>query len=347
MHSSTLEDFIQDGISYNNIVYENTDLSVALKNGKKPLDSWMRNLTIDQRLTKFFQFCQAFDRREDRLLSQDYQIFSHRLHWHEHPFCDLMRSMTSLRDILWYTLVFSFTNEHWGTLTHLIERGVEATREKFASERHARNDLFQIYYPLNTNVKDWLLTGPLQAADAMSHHLENVKRPYSMMEFAKLLEKHFKEQQGFRSPLYPCKNAARYLAMSFPNLVDPESVLYGGTGHFDGLHQIFGGKNINGKAKYTVDMDGQFIPENDMCRLWLEQMQILCEDSRNPMTSQRMLNVEDKSCFFMKHIAITHGFKSPTKRIPYNWIFPNNFNLAKHPDGKVVLDGTGYRHINV
>lgn len=342
---STLENFIEDGIVYDNIIYKDTDFTVELKNGKKPIDSWMRHWTLDQRLEKFFEFCHAFDRREDELLAKDYQIFSHRLHWHEHPFCDLMRSKTSLRDILWYTLVFSFSNEHWGTLTHLIDRGVESTREKFSRERHARNDLFQIYYPKNTNVKEWLLTGPLKAAEAMCDKLENRETPYSMMQFAKLLEKHFKEEQGFRSPLYPCKNAARYLAMSFPHLVDPESVLYGGTGHFDGLHQIFGGKNINGKAQYSIDGDGQFVPENDVCRLWLEQMKILCEDSRNPMKSQRMLNVEDKTCFMFKHIAITHGVKSPTKRIPYNWIFPNDFNLAKHPQGRVVLDGKGYRQL--
>jgi hypothetical protein len=109
------------------------------------------------------------------------------------------------------------------------------------------------------------------------------------------------------------------------------------------LHQIFGGKNVNGKTKYSIDEDGQFIAENDMCKLWLEEMKILCDDTRNPMTSQRMLNIEDKSCFFQKHIAITHAVKSPTKRIPYNWIFPEDFNLAKHPEGKVILDGKGYR----
>ena len=343
MSNSTLEAFIQDGIDYRNITYPDSDSSVQLKNGKKPVDSWMRNWTLDQRLEKFFEFCREFDLREDKLLANDYQIFSHRLHWHEHPFCDLIRDIKDLKDVLWYTLVFSFTNEHWGTLTHLINNGVESTRDHFSYNRHARSDLFQIYYPKNTKVKEWLLTGPLAAAEALAHKLEDLKRPYTMMEFAKIMEAYFKQHQGFRSPLYPCKNAARYLAMSFPDLVDPESVLYGGTGHFDGLHQIFGGKNINGKAKYSIDGDGQFVPENDMCKMWLEQMEILCEDSRNPMTSQKMLNVEDKTCFAFKHIAISHSVKSPTKRIPYNWIFPNSFNLAKHPEDKVILDGKGYR----
>jgi len=42
-----------------------------------------------------------------------------------------------------------------------------------------------------------------------------------------------------------------------------------------------------------------------------------------------MLNVEDKTCFFYKHIAISHGVKKPTKRIPYTWIFPKEFSLKK------------------
>jgi hypothetical protein len=58
-------------------------------------------------------------------------------------------------------------------------------------------------------------------------------------------------------------------------------------------------------------------------------MNTLANDTRNPMTVQKMLNVEDKTCFFYKHIAISHGVKSPTKRIPYTWIFPQEFSLKK------------------
>jgi hypothetical protein len=120
--------------------------------------------------------------------------------------------------------------------------------------------------------------------------------------------------------------------MSYPHLVDPETVLFGGTGHFDGLHQIFGGDNLNGKVKYDVDEDGEFKPLNKQAELWLQQMKILCEDPRNPMTSQKMLNCEDKTCFAWKHLAIGRGEKRPTKRIPYNWIFPDSFDLAKRSD---------------
>ena len=321
----SLEPFIEGSIPYRNIEYPNTT-QVLLKDGK-PTDSWMREWTQDERLEKFFEFCREFDKREDRLLREDYQIFSHRLHWHEHPFVDLMKHVSHSVDRLYYALVFSFTNEHWGTLTHLINHGEEATREYFKRNRHARSDLFQIYYPKHTNVKEWLLTGPWKAACALHSHLDGSKR-HTMMGFAKILEAHFKSVQNFRSPLYPCKNAARYLAMSFPDLVDPESVLFGGTGHFDGMHQIFR-ENVNGKAKYEIDADGEFVPKNHQANVWLAQMKLLCEDARNSMTSQKMLNVEDKTCFFYKHIAISHGIKNPTKRIPYTWIFPEDFSLKK------------------
>ena len=337
-----LEMFFEDAPVYKDITYPDIDWSVTLKKGK-PTDSWMRNWSQADRLDKYLEFLEAWDRREDHLLAQDYQIFSHRLHWHQHPFCDLMRTIDDLESLLRYCLTFSFSNEHWGTISTLIEHGPQITQEHFQQHRHARNDLFQIYYPKGTNVKEWLLRGPAQAAKALHHHLADLDRPWTMMEFAKLLEKHFKAEQNFRSPLYPCKNTARYMAMSRPDLVDPKTVLYGGTGHFDGLQQIFGGNNLNGKVKYEIGSDGEFIPLNRYANTWLAQMYILCDHSKGVIKEQHMLNHEDKTCFFYKHIAITHGVKKPTKRIPYNWIFPNNFNLANHPEGKVILNGYGYQ----
>ena len=276
---NTLTQFIND-IEYKNITYDGTS-PVALKDGK-PTESWMKDWTLDQRLDKFFEFCREFDLRRDQLLSEDYQIFSHRLHWHEHPFCDVMKDVKSDELRLFYTLVFSFSNEHWGTLTKLMNEGPEACKEHFKENRHARNDLFQIYYPKGTNVKDWLIDGPQQAAIAMHHILQgpmHTGRPYTMMEFAKKLEWYFKTEQNFRSPLYPCKNTARYIAMAYPHLVDPESVLFGGTGHFDGMAQIFG-VNLNGKVKYEIDHNGQFVPLNSNANLWLEQMHMLRDDPR-------------------------------------------------------------------
>jgi len=316
------------------IAYNNT-CEVEFK-GKKPKDSWMKDWTLDQRIDKFFEFCRVFDDRQDPLLKEEYQIFSHRLHWHEHPFCDFMKNVTDNHERMFLTLVFSFTNEHWGTFTKLLNQGIDATREHFIENRHARNDLFQIYYPKGTNVKQWILDGPLRAASDLRALLDDVevrgRRRYTMMEFAKLLEAYFKQNQNFRSPLYPCKNTARYIAMAYPHLVDPESILFGGTGHFDGLHQVFGGQNLNGKVKYKIDENGMFLAENKQAEAWLYQMDLLVNHPSNPMTSQKYLNVEDKTCFFWKHIAISHGEKRPTKNIPYTWIFDSKFNLSNHPD---------------
>ena len=334
---------LHDSFPTNDIQYPNTT-SVELKNGK-PKESWMKNWTEEERIEKFFEFCRVFDLREDSLLRQDYQIFSHRLHWHEHSYCEFMKKVTDNTERLWYTLVFSFTNEHWRTLTTLVDEGEEALKERFKDTRHARNDLFQIYYPKGTDVKEWLLWGPKKAAEAMSKHLDNLERPYTMMEFAKLMEKYFKEHQGFRSPLYPCKNTARYLAMTWPELVDPNTVLFGGTGHFDGLHQIFGGQNLNGKVQYSIDENGQFVAENKQAEEWIRQMKVLAEHPSNPIQEQMWLNLEDKTCFFYKHIAISHGIKSPTKRIPYSWIFAPDFDLAKHPENKVHVNGNTTQHL--
>jgi hypothetical protein len=64
-------------------------------------------------------------------------------------------------------------------------------------------------------------------------------------------------------------------------------------------------------------------------------MKVLVEHPLNPMVRQKYLNVEDKTCFFWKHIAISHGEKRPTKNIPYTWIFEDKFNLG---NDKLFLD---------
>jgi hypothetical protein len=64
----------------------------------------------------------------------------------------------------------------------------------------------------------------------------------------------------------------------------------------------------------------------------LKQMELLVEHPLNPIHIQKYLNIEDKTCFFWKHVAISHGEKRPTKNIPYTWIFNDKFNLSNHPD---------------
>jgi len=111
------------------------------------------------------------------------------------------------------------------------------------------------------------------------------------------------------------------------------------------MQQIFGGVNLNGKVKYSIDIDGQFIAENKHAEEWIRQMDLLVNHPNNPMESQKYLNVEDKTCFFYKHIAISHGIKSPTKRIPYTWIFDGEFNLAKNPDKEINVNADTTRHL--
>jgi hypothetical protein len=45
------------------------------------------------------------------------------------------------------------------------------------------------------------------------------------------------------------------------------------------------------------------------------------------MVRQKFLNLEDKLCFFYKHIAITQGIKQTTKQIPYEWVYPREWSL--------------------
>ena len=85
--------------------------------------------------------------------------------------------------------------------------------------------------------------------------------------------------------------------------------------------------------------------ENKHAEEWLRQMDVLVNHPNNPMESQKYLNVEDKTCFFYKHIAISHGIKSPTKRIPYTWIFDGNFNLAKHPKKEILVNANTTKYL--
>jgi hypothetical protein len=294
----------------------------------KPTSSWMKDWTQEERTAKFFEFCNAYDKRQDSLLAENYQQFSHRLHWHECPFVDVVRKYNDPFMILNACLVFSFTNEHWLTFMAWHDGKEEGMKARFdEGERHARSDLFQIYYPKDTDVKEWLLTGPKKAAQAMKDMFDGRSRPYTMMECAKLLNHYFTSEQGFRNAMYPCKNAARHIAMSHPELVDPESFLHGGTGFFDGLSQVMACPNYMNKAKYVIDGYGEYKPLNKAGNDFYESMVYLCDHPNNPIQRQKFLNVEDKLCFFYKHIAIRNGIKQTTKQIPYDWVYPRNWSL--------------------
>jgi hypothetical protein len=56
-------------------------------------------------------------------------------------------------------------------------------------------------------------------------------------------------------------------------------------------------------------------------------MDYLSHHPNKPMVRQKYLNVEDKLCFFYKHIAISNGIKQTTKQIPYDWVYPKKWSL--------------------
>ena len=324
MYNATLESFM--GSDDNSIVYRNTSEPI-LKKGKVTnhlLEKW----SLEERMQKFFEFCRAYDVREEPLLKSNPQQFSHRLHWDEMPYVEEMKHEKDVEKLLHHTIVWSFSNEHWLTFRTLRDHGIDAMKNRFITERHARSDLFQIYYPKGTKVKEWLCETPQQIAKDCYPLLQS-NRPLKMMELASKLEKHTKEKYGFRNVMYPYKNLSRHIAMARPDLVDPESWVTPGTLSFYGLWQIFGGKNLFGKTKFELDENGNYEPINDQAKWLVEQFNTLAAHKDNPMERQDNINIEDKACMWCKHLFIKHGVKSTTKKIPYEWIYPRNFSLKK------------------
>ena len=312
----------------NNIIYPNIDINVELDNGGKPKKSWLHKWTEEQRILKFFEFCRAYDKREDTLLKENYQQLSHRLHWHECPFVDYMKKVDSPRDVITASILFSFTNEHWQVFNAWYSGGFKEVRDYiYAGNRHSRHDLFQIYFPKGTKVEEWIVAVPALVGEDLERIFDGIKRPYSMMEFSKILNNHFVTKYGFRNAMYPCKNAARHIAMSHPEWVDPDTFLHGGTGFFDGLVQIFDCPHYMSKAKYEIDAYGNYNPTNNAGVEFVNHMVQLHDHPDMPIHTHKYLNLEDKLCMHYKYMAMKFGFKKQTKQIPYNWVYPDNWSL--------------------
>ena len=322
---ATLAEYVDD--TTNDVTYSGL-AAVPLNEKGKPTESFMKNWSQEQRTAKFFEFCRAYDQREDSLLKYNYQQFSHRLHWHECPFVDLIAKEKDPELVLHACILFSFTNEHWLTFKSFYD-GYNPGLRDYINEgnRPCRSDLFQIYYPKGTRVEEWLLAVPQRAAKNLHTLLGKKNRPYSMMEFTKLLNQYFVEHEGFKTAMYPCKNASRHIAMSHPEWVDPESFLHGGTGFFDGLQQVMDCPNYMSKVNYEIDSNGDYVPTNKAGLDFVSHMKYLVDHPDNPIKKQKYLNVEDKLCFLYKHIAIRQGIKSTTKQIPYEWVYPKNWSL--------------------
>jgi hypothetical protein len=307
------------------ISLEGTDSTVPLGSNGKPTDTYFRHWPLERRIEKYMEFNRKFDLREDPDLVEG---FSHRLHWDEHPAVWRLRNADlSLEERIAITIHFSFSNEKWTNLTTILDHGWEALRDLFATERHARSDLFQIYYPKGTIVKEWLIEEPRKIAKIVAPLVREFSRPLTMMEYAKMQEHVLKTKFGFRSPLYPSKNTARYLAMPRPDLVDPNSELVGGTGHHAGMMYLFGPPNIGQKLEYSIGEFGEFIPKNKWAKEWVDRMNILMNWESDPIHTHKFLNHEDQLCWFAKFVERKHGHKPQARQFPRLWIFPDDFSL--------------------
>lgn len=294
----------------------------------KPASSLLRGWSLEDRVSKFWEFCRAYDRREDTMLKENYQQLSHRLHWHECPFVDVMKEVDDPQEVIEGSILFSFTNEHWQMFEEWRKHGTDGIKAYIAAgNRHSRHDLFQIYFPKGTNVAEWLIKTPPKVSRAMKGVFKKKNRPYTMMEFAKLLNEYFVEECGFRNAMYPSKNVARHVAMSHPEWVDPESFLWGGTGFFDGIVQVFDCPHYMSKGKYEIDENGSFVPLNEAASKVLYYMDFLKDHEENPIRAQKYLNQEDKLCMHYKFMMMKLGHKKQTKQIPYEWVYPKNWSL--------------------
>ena len=306
-----------------------------LRTNGKVLNVLMDNYTVDQRLDKFMEFLNIFDLRDDPILENNFQQFSHRLHWHEHPFCEIIQNCRNDQERIWFTLLFSFSNEYWTIFDILVNNGEQALKEHLKSPKNRvmRTDLFNIYFPKGTKVRNWIVDNTKLASQDLAKVFKDRKRPYNMMEFAYLLRNYFKNMQGFKNCLYPCKNASRYMAMAMPEYVNPNSWIHPGTGSFRGLHQIFGGDYLMTKAQFNLDYDlGEYIPQNIAAHQLKEQFEVIKNHQNSPIKKQYNINIEDKACFFFKHITMYVGIQKATKQIPYNYVFPESFSLKKVTD---------------
>lgn len=292
---------------------------------------------VKNRINDYLIFLKEFDSRTNIIVQENPNFFSHRLHWDEHPFCYEIRkkydinTLEGLQGALSSCLVFSFSNEHWGLIDNYWEKG-KCVFNELKNTELCRKDLFQIYLKKDCSVKESLFIAN-DTGIKLSKRLYNrfKTRTYTIMELTRILDEFYKKK-GFTKVKYALKNAARYLAMSFPELVDPNSPVTGGPGHFSGLSYIFNDDSISSPVDsfYSRLETGSFIPKNDWrATTWVNYMGILNGLTMDIFDRQHWLNNEDKVCFYYK----LQQFKSEERKAKKNKnmdnIIPNWFKLKK------------------
>ena len=288
---------------------------------------------VEKNIEEYLSFLNNFDSRTNYYTKEFYQYFSHRLHWDEHPFCYKLRenfseiTEKSIEDILNCCLVFSFLNEHYITFEGFLKEG---NNYILKNTNLSRYDLFEIYLPLGMTKQQSLITCQDISKPIAKRILNRFKvRKYTIMELTRILDEAYKKK-GFVKWGYCAKNAARYFAMAFPEIIDPESPVVGGSGHFEGLSYIFDCPEISSGIKIEARLEnGNLIPERDfLVGMWFSMMGYLNAKTQYIFRRQNWLNNEDKVCFFNKLIEFESGFrKTPKIKTKYEVIFGFNFIL--------------------
>ena len=290
---------------------------------------------IKHRLNDYLIFLKEFDSRSNPIVKDNPNFFSHRLHWDEHPFCLVMRNkfdihtLDGLQKALSSCLVFSFSNEHWGLINDYWEIGSDAFYNRPPNSL-MRRDLFQIYLKKDCTVSDSLYLADKTGRQLCKRMFKRYKtRIYTIMELTRILNE-FYWKKGFKKVKYALKNAARYLAMCFPELVDPNSPVTGGPGHFSGISYIFDDDNMVAPVDsfYSRLETGSFIPKNDWrATTWVNYMGILNGLTINIFDRQHWLNNEDKVCFYYKLQQFKNNERKPRSNYNMNHIIPEWFKL--------------------
>lgn len=289
--------------------------------------------TVKNNIEQYILFLENYDTRKDVYIANNPHLFSHRLHWDEHPFCYEIRkkydinSIENIKKILETCLVFSFSNEHYQTFINFMQYGNDYFK---TNNVFCRSDLYELYLPRNMKMKEAFIECQLNTDNlAKRIYKRYKKRKYTIMELTRILDENYKKK-GYIRWGYIAKNACRYFAMSYPDIVDPESQVTGGPGHYEGLAYIFQYPQIRHGIKITARLEnGNLIPDrNNLIGDWFSMMGYLQSETKNIFKRHNWLNNEDKVCFFNKYINLKKGYRQvKRKNIDMKNIIGNNFVL--------------------
>ena len=280
------------------------------------------NGDLEYRKNAFFDFCEAWDKREDPILQANPHVFSHYLHWHHLPVFEELRQYREehgLMDALHLCILYCFTVENntlFERLRHVpTHQFLDILLNEYNNKPLQRMDLFQLWLPSNKlDVLNYGILRQIMIRDVpfiarqFYKELKKQDNVLGMMEAKDVLIKVVQKITGWKRCSYACKNAVRHVAMAFEDLVDPNSYVRPGTGSFQGFQQVFGGQFLMSKPDEDVRKQFDELIEHPRCE------EIFYD-------KQYLLNIEDKICFFFKYLGFVSDFRKPPNP-------PKNINMV-------------------